>query len=244
MKQTSLLCESNSETDPFFLFWALTSRSDQTVTELCWGVNSSTWCCFPLTPGIQHQQQSHCPQEAHSHPPHYDVSIWQPKAIHLWHIKTAKVIKPALPDRNLFGFLTCVTTRRSRVLGWTTSAQPPVSLESPVVLKVRHGWPKRRTMTRWKSNALLHSVCSGYSARLNPSSGAFTTHRWRQKLLGIINTPQCPPPLTIHSVCATCSYSYVPVLLRWLSPFSDSRRKGVDSDTVCSVWQLCCFSNM
>lgn len=33
-------------------------------------------------------------------------------------------------------------------------------------------------------------------------------------------------------MCATWSYSYVPVLLRGLSPFSDSSRKGVDSDTV------------
>lgn len=39
-------CESNLETDPFFYFghWQV---GQETMTVLCWGVNSSTWCCFP-----------------------------------------------------------------------------------------------------------------------------------------------------------------------------------------------------
>lgn len=67
MKQTPLLWEQFGDRS-ILLFWALTSRSEETMTVLWWGVNSSTWCCFPLSPGIQHQQQSSCPQEVLTYP--------------------------------------------------------------------------------------------------------------------------------------------------------------------------------
>lgn len=51
MKQTPLLWEQFGDRS-ILLFWALTSRSEETMTVLWWGVNSSTWCCFPLSPGI------------------------------------------------------------------------------------------------------------------------------------------------------------------------------------------------
>lgn len=51
MKQTLLLWEQFGDRS-ILLFWALTSRSEETMTVLWWGVNSSTWCCFPLGPGI------------------------------------------------------------------------------------------------------------------------------------------------------------------------------------------------
>ena len=106
MKQTPLLWEQFRDRS-ILLFWALTSRSEETMTVLWWGVNCSTWCCFPLSPGIQHQQQSSCPQEALTYPllpppqspsrltVHPHLSLWSlwlqlPTAIHLWHIKTAK----------------------------------------------------------------------------------------------------------------------------------------------------------
>lgn len=133
MKQTPLLWEQFGD-GSILLFWALTSRSEETMTVLWW-VNSSTWCCFPLTPGIQHQQQSSCPQEAltfhlptalpRTQPqPHplFDVHLQQPTVIHLWHIKTAglslkarvwtdslQVLKPRDPlpqvKGSSFGFL-------------------------------------------------------------------------------------------------------------------------------------------
>lgn len=67
MKQTPLLWEQFGDRS-ILLFWALTSRSEETMTVLWWGVNSSTWCCFPPCPGIQHQQQSSCPQEVLTYP--------------------------------------------------------------------------------------------------------------------------------------------------------------------------------
>lgn len=67
MKQTPLLWEQFGDRS-ILLFWALTSGSEETMTVLWWGVNSSTWCCFPLSPGIQHQQQSSCPQEVLTYP--------------------------------------------------------------------------------------------------------------------------------------------------------------------------------
>lgn len=68
MKQTPLLWEQFGD-GSILLFWAPTSRSEETMTVLCWGVNSSTWCCFPLSAGIQHQQRSSCPQEVPTCPP-------------------------------------------------------------------------------------------------------------------------------------------------------------------------------
>lgn len=53
-----------------------------------------------------------------------------------------------------------------------------------------------------------------------------------------LTPPPCPHSLSIHTVCATWSYSYMPMLLRGLSPFSDSSRKGVDSDTVRYIRRL------
>lgn len=62
MKQTPLLWEQFGDRS-ILLFWAPISRSEETMTVLWRGVNSSTWCCFPLSPGIQHQQHTSCPQE-------------------------------------------------------------------------------------------------------------------------------------------------------------------------------------
>lgn len=53
LKQATLLWEWFGD-GAILLFWALTSRAEETMTALWWGVNSSTWCCFPPSPGIQH----------------------------------------------------------------------------------------------------------------------------------------------------------------------------------------------
>lgn len=106
MKQTLLLWEQFGD-GSILLFWALTSRSEETMTVLWWGVNSSTWCCFPLSPGINTSRNPPARRKSLHIPcpppfpqfippltppaqPSFDVQLQQPTAIHLWHIKTTK----------------------------------------------------------------------------------------------------------------------------------------------------------
>lgn len=87
---------------------------------------------------------------------------------------------------------------------------------------------KQQTERVMPSCTLLWIECQAENQALD----VYKWGRWGEKILGIVNPRPYCQSLIIHTVCATWSYSYMPGLLRGISPFSGSNRKGEDSDTV------------